>query len=172
MTYFSGFSLAHEEGIFSQYLTESDYTVAGFSYGAQLAFEYAYHSTQRIDRLILLSPAFFQTQKPSFVRTQLRYFEANKDAYVKQFLENVAYPASNHLERYLNVGTKEALEALLSYVWDKEKIEVLIQRGITIEVFIGDEDKIIDAKEALAFFQSSTTLYRLKQTGHLLEQKS
>ena len=47
--------------------TESAYCVAGFSYGAQQAFEYVYHATERIDRLILLSPAFFQTQKPSFV---------------------------------------------------------------------------------------------------------
>ena len=171
MTYFSGFSLENEEGLFSEYLADSDYTVAGFSYGAQQAFEYTYHSSQRIDRLILLSPAFFQTQKPSFVRTQLRYFEANKEAYVTQFLENVAYPASTHLERYLKVGTKEALEALLSYVWEKEKIEALQKRGITIEVFVGDEDKIIDTKEAIAFFKSCTTLYTIKNIGHLLEQK-
>ncbi len=172
MRYFSGFSLEGEEALFSAYLDSNDYTVAGFSYGAQLAFEYAYKSSRRIDRLILLSPAFFQTQKPSFIRTQLRYFDANKEAYVKQFLENVAYPASTPLEHYLNVGTKETLEALLSYVWEKEKIEVLQKRGITIEVFIGDEDKIIDSKEAITFFKTCTTLYTVKNTGHLLEQKS
>ena len=43
------------------------------------AFEYVYHfTTQRIDTLILISPAFFQTEKPSFIRTQLRYFEAGQ----------------------------------------------------------------------------------------------
>ena len=172
MIYFSGFSLENEEGLFAEYIADSAYTVAGFSYGAQLAFEYAYKSSRRIDRLILLSPAFFQTQKPSFIRTQLRYFDTNKEAYVKQFLENVAYPASTHLERYLKVGTKETLEALLSYVWEKEKIEALQKRGITIEVFVGDEDKIIDTKEAIAFFKTCTTLYTIKNTGHLLEQKS
>lgn len=172
MTYFSGFSLEKEEELFSEYLGSSDYIVAGFSYGAQQAIEYAYQSSKRIDRLILLSPAFFQTKKPSFIRTQLRYFETNKEACVKKFLENVAYPASSHLGHYLKVGRKEALEALLRYVWIKEKIEVLKQRGITIEVFIGDEDKIIDTKEAIAFFKTCTTLYTLKQTGHLLKKKS
>lgn len=85
MKYFNGFSLQNEEKLFQSYVTEDDYSVVGFSYGAQQAFEYAYHSTQRINRLILLSPAFFQTEKPSFVRTQLRYFEADRDAYVKNF---------------------------------------------------------------------------------------
>ena len=93
MIYFNGFSLQNEKELFAPYLVDSDYCVAGFSYGAQQAFEYVYHAKERIDRLILLSPAFFQTQKPSFIRTQLRYFEAGQEAYVKQFLANVSYPS-------------------------------------------------------------------------------
>ena len=62
--YFNGFSLQNEEELFSEYLLQSELCVAGFSYGAQKAFEYVYKSKERIDRLILLSPAFFQTQKP------------------------------------------------------------------------------------------------------------
>ena len=61
MLYFNGFSLQNEEEHFKAYLSDNDLTIAGFSYGAQKAFEYAYHSKERIDRLILLSPAFFQT---------------------------------------------------------------------------------------------------------------
>ncbi|PTB83922.1 hypothetical protein C9926_00340 [Sulfurovum lithotrophicum] len=170
MKYFNGFSLEGEEKYFSDYVDQSDYTVTGFSYGAQKAFEYVYRTHTRIDRLILISPAFFQTQKSSFIRTQLRYFEAGKEAYVKQFLKNVAFPSTLSLERYLKVGTKEELEALLSYVWDINKIEEVLQRGITIEVFIGNKDKIIDSNEALSFFTKNTTVYTIKNSGHLLEQ--
>ncbi|WP_309497445.1 pimelyl-ACP methyl ester esterase BioV [Sulfurovum sp.] len=168
MKYFNGFSLQNEEKIFDNYLTKSVYTVAGFSYGAQLAFEYAYASTERIEKLILLSPAFFQTQKPSFIRTQLRYFEAGQEAYVKQFLSNVAYPSNINLSEYLNIGTKEELEALLTYTWDEDKLQELIARGITIEVFFGEKDKILDTQEAIDFFKKRCTLYSIKESGHLL----
>ncbi len=168
MKYFHGFSLQNEEELFNQYLINSDYCVAGFSFGAQQAFEYAYHSKKRIDRLILLSPAFFQTQKPSFTRTQLRYFEAGQEAYVEQFLSNVAYPSDINLSKYLSVGDKEELEALLIYKWDEKKIEEILARGTTIEVFLGKEDKIIDAEQAFNFFTPLTTTYFIKDVGHVL----
>lgn len=169
MTYFHGFSLQNEEELFSQYLIDSDYCVAGFSYGAQQALEYVYHSKKRIDRLVLLSPAFFQTEKQSFMRTQLRYFEAGQKAYVAQFISNVTSPSSVDLSRYLKVGSKEELEALLTYIWNKDKIEEILLRGTTIEVFLGVEDKIIDAKAAFDFFAPLTTTYYLKEIGHLLK---
>ena len=169
MKYFNGFSLQNEEKLFAPYLLNSNYCVAGFSYGAQQAFEYAYHAKERIDRLILLSPAFFQTQKPSFTRTQLRYFEAGQEAYVKQFLANVTYPSSLDLSNYLKVGTKEELEALLSYTWDNKKIQEVLDRGTTIEVFFGQDDKIIDAQKAFDFFAPLTTTYFMKSVGHVLK---
>ena len=168
MKYFNGFSLQNEKELFTPYLVNSDYCVAGFSYGAQQAFEYVYHAKERIDRLILLSPAFFQTQKTSFIRAQLRYFEAGKEDYVKQFLANVAYPSCLDLSNYLKVGTKEELEALLTYVWDKKKIQEVLDRGTTIEVFFGEDDKIIDAQKAFDFFAPFTTTYFVKGVGHLL----
>lgn len=169
MIYFNGFSLQNEKELFTPYLIQSDYCAVGFSYGAQQAFEYVYHATDRIDRLILLSPAFFQTEKPSFIRTQLRYFEAGQEAYVKQFLANAAYPSSFDLSEYLKVGTKEELEALLSYTWDKKKIQEVLDRGTTIEVFLGEDDKIIDAQKAFDFFRPLTTTYFLKRMGHVLK---
>jgi pimeloyl-ACP methyl ester carboxylesterase len=171
MKYFSGFSLQHEESLFKDYLIENDTTVAGFSYGAQQALEYAYASKERIDRLIFLSPAFFQTQKASFVRTQLRYFEAGQEAYVKQFLENVAYPSKMDLKPYLKKGTKEELHALLTYVWEAEKIQTLLDRGVTIEVFLGTLDKIILYDDALGFFRKLCTTYSIENAGHILEIK-
>jgi pimeloyl-ACP methyl ester carboxylesterase len=169
MKYFNGFSLQGEEELFTPYLIKSDYSVAGFSYGAQLAFEYVYHCKERIDRLILISPAFFQTEKPSFIRTQLCYFEAGQEAYVKQFLANTAYPSNLDLSHYLDVGTKEELEALLSYTWDQKKIQEVLDRGTTIEVFLGEEDKIINAQKAFEFFAPITTTYFMKRVGHVLK---
>jgi len=170
--YFNGFSLQDESHFFSDYLVKSDFTVAGFSYGAQKAFEAVYTGAERTDRLILLSPAFFQHQSPSFLRTQLRYFEAGKEAYVSQFLENVIYPSERDLSSHLDIGTKEELEALLSYVWDAEKFKEIKKRGTQIEVFLGEKDKIIDVKAAYDFFTPLATVYCMKGQGHLLQDQS
>ena len=169
MKYFNGFSLQGEEELFTPYLLNSDYYVAGFSYGAQQAFEYVYHRKGRIDRLIVLSPAFFQTEKPSFIRTQLRYFEAGQESYAKQFLENAAYPSGVDLSNYFDLGTKEELEALLNYTWDRKKIQEVLDRGITIEVFLGEDDKIINTQKAFDFFRPLTTTYLMKSVGHILK---
>jgi len=166
--YFNGFSLRGEERLFSAYLGESDFTVAGFSYGGQLAFEAAYHSDHRVEKLILLSPAFFQTEKKSFVRAQLRYFEQDKKSYIQQFMNNVAYPATLDLSPYLDEGSSEALEALLAYQWDSEKIGEVLARGTQIEVYLGGRDKIIKSEEAFTFFSALTTTYLIKDVGHLL----
>lgn len=168
MKYFNGFSLRGEETLFEAYTSKSEYCVSGFSYGAQKALEYAYTYKGRIDKLILLSPAFFQSQKSSFIRTQLRYFKADEAAYVKTFLENVSFPSTSSLETYLEVGTAEELESLLTYVWDEEKILSLKNRGVEIEMFFGKKDKIIDAQSALDFFTPLCTTYTLKDSGHLL----
>ena len=168
MRYFSGFSLQNEEHLFKEYIVKSDFTVAGFSYGAQKAFEYAYASCERIDRLILLSPAFFQNQKSSFIRTQLRYFKADKDAYTQQFLKNISFPSSVNLDEYLKGGMYEELEYLLGYVWDRDKLLELQERGVEIEVFLGGKDKIVNVEDSQKFFSNITTTYFYKELGHIL----
>ena len=166
--YFSGFSLHQEEALFDAYIPQDDTCVVGFSYGAQKAFEYAYNTTQRVDKLILISPAFFQNKKPSFIRTQLHHFQTNQKKYIEQFIQNTCYPSTIDLTPYLKVGTKEELESLLTYTWEKKKIETLIDRGINIEVFFGSKDKIVDSQEAHQYF-SKTTCYTYKAYGHLLK---
>lgn len=168
MKYFNGFSLKDEEIFFSEQLIDTKYVVAGFSYGAQCAFEYALNSTERIDRLILISPAFFQNHKKSFIKTQLRYFKADKEAYKKEFLKNIAYPSTICLEKYISEGSYDELNELLSYVWDEEKIKLLLEQGVVIEVFMGDVDKIVDTKISFEFFSKFVPIYLLKDRGHLL----
>jgi len=170
MHYFNGFSLKGEEILFSDFLVHNKQTVAGFSYGAQQAFEYVYNTKERVDRLILLSPAFFQTQKSSFHRTQLRYFETDKETYIQQFLKNVIFPSNLHLSSCLQIGKKRELELLLTYRWEEEKIEEILQRGTSIEVFLGEKDKIIQSQDAFSFFSKLTTTYFIKNVGHLLQR--
>jgi len=169
MKYFNGFSLKAEEEFFSNYLIDSDYAIAGFSHGSQRALEYAYNSQERIDRLTLISPAFFQNHKKSFVKTQLRYFKSDKKAYQKEFLKNVVYPSTISLDKHIVEGTYEELDDLLSYVWQEEKIKALIKKGIKIEVFMGDSDKIVDAEKSFEFFSKLVPVYLLKGKGHLLQ---
>jgi len=166
--YFSGFSLHGEEELFGEFLDNSDFTVAGFSYGAQQAFEYAYASSERVERLILLSPAFFQLQKPAFRRAQLRYFQADPESYTTQFLANVAYPSDTALDKYLHIGTYEELAALLEYEWSVERFEELKERGVKIEVYLGGKDRIVDAQAAFGFFSELALSYLIKDVGHLL----
>ncbi len=168
MRYFNGFSLKGEEKLFKDYLIESDFTVAGFSYGAIRAFEEVYNSKLRVDRLILLSPAFFQNHKKSFIRTQLSYFKLDRDSYMKEFLKNIAYPSDIELSPYLSNGTISELEYLLSYRWSQDRLLEIIKRGVTIEVFIGGMDRIIDSKIAFDFFSKITTTYLLKDKGHIV----
>ena len=169
MRYFNGFSLKSEELFFSDYLVDSDYAIAGFSYGAQKALEYAYGTQERIDRLILISPAFFQNHKKSFVKTQLRYFKADEEHYKKEFLKNVVYPSNTNLDDHVANGSYEELDALLSYVWEEEKIQTLLKRGIKIEVFMGANDKIVDVQKSFEFFSALVPVYLLKAKGHLLK---
>lgn len=72
MKFFSGFCLANEQELFAPYLIRSDFTVAGFSYGAIKALKYAITCNERIDTLQLFSPAFFQDKDAKFKKLQTR----------------------------------------------------------------------------------------------------
>ncbi len=169
MKFFSGFSLANEDKLFKDYIINSDFSVVGFSYGAIKAFEYAYNTRDRVDRLILLSPAFFQNQPKNYARRQLRYFQNSPQEYTKQFLLNVAYPNNINLNQYLKEGSVDELKELLEYQWDKDRIKTLQEKGIIIEIFLGSDDKIIDTKSIFNFFSKIITTYMIKNTGHLLD---
>ncbi len=169
MIYFSGFSLEGEAKLFSDWLIESDYAVAGFSYGAIRALEYALATPRRIDRLLLFSPAFFQSKKERFITLQLEAFRKDPESYRRNFLTRAVSPARTDLEPYLKEGTFEELEELLRYRWEAEKLRALQERGTVIEVFIGEKDRIIDAQGALEFFiPLATATYRFRKAGHFL----
>lgn len=169
MKFFSGFSLQDEKELFTQYLLNSDFCVSGFSQGAIEAFEFVYtHPKSRVDRVILISPAFFQNKKNSYKRLQLHHYKLNPTLYIQNFLTNVAYPSDFNLKSYYKEGAFEQLDTLLHYEWQKEKIKEVLARGVIIEVFIGKSDKIVDSQESFDFFSKLVPVYLFKDKGHLL----
>ena len=168
MLYFSGFCLQNESELFDSWLIKSDFSVAGFSYGAIKAVEYILENKKRVDRLQLFSPAFFNNKDDKFKKMQLLYFAKDKDSYTKNFLKNISDGSDIDMSRYLKVGTKDELNELLYYNWSRKKLETIANRGVEIEIFLGESDKIIDSKSALEFFANIGTTYFIKDANHIL----
>lgn len=169
MRYFSGFCLKGEEELFEAYLNQSDFTVAGFSLGAIKAFEYALTCKERIDTLQLFSPAFFEDKDAKFKKLQTLSFAKNSDLYTQNFMQNILFPAQYNLQKYLQKGTLKELEMLLHYEWDKEKLQILCNKNITIEVYLGEKDTIINALHVKDFFVPFASVYYFKRVGHILK---
>lgn len=166
--YFSGFCFYEESELFDEYIIRNDFTISGFSYGAIKAFEEALNTQDRVDKLQLFSPAFFQNFDEKFKRTQLMYFKKDENTYVQTFLNNVIYPSNKDISKYFKLGTAQELEELLTYVWNEEKLQKLVDKGVKIEVYLGADDKIIDSLKVKEFFQKFATIYYIKEKGHLL----
>ncbi len=168
MVYYSGFSLKDDSSFFDQYLKQSDYNVAGFSYGAIKAFEYTYSCKERVDTLQLFSPAFFQTKPKTFKRAQIMAYKKDKEKYLSQFIKGCFEP--NQLKKTLHVSTSQSeLEELLHYEWDAKKLKEIQKSGVQIEVYLGNEDKIIDVQSAKEFLLPFATTYLINGANHFLQ---
>ncbi len=166
--FFSGFSLNNEKELFEDYIIDNDFTVSGFSYGAIKAFEFTLNSKKRIDTLQLFSPAFFQVKDTKFKRMQLMFFKKDPKSYCDNFLENISYPSKIDTKKFFDQGTEDELDELINYKWEEKKLDEVLSRGIKIEVYLGEKDKIIDSKQALDFFRNYATVYYIKEKGHIL----
>ncbi len=63
------------------------------------------------------------------------------------------------------------LEELLTYEWHAEELQTLVDRGISIEVYLGGQDKISDVGPAYAFFLPFATVTLVKGANHFLQIK-
>lgn len=170
MNFYNGFALENCETFFEEYLEKGEYVIAGFSYGAIKALEFVLNNTtQRIDKLQLFSPAFFQTKKESFKRLQLSGYKSNANTYLKSFLENCFLP---YQEKKIVFGkhSETALHELLYYEWEVASLQLLLNRGINIEVFLGLDDRIIDVENARLFFLPYATVTTIKKANHFLQE--
>jgi len=167
--YFNGFSLENEDILFDEYSNKNEFSVLGFSYGAIKAFEYVYNSKDRVDLLQLFSPANFMNKDEKFKKLQLISYRKNRELYTKTFLKNCAYPSKINLSSYSKDSNVNELKELLYYNWDREKLQKIIDRGVKIEVYLGEYDKIIDSNFNYEFFKEFATLYFIKNVGHILQ---
>ncbi|MEA2019008.1 MAG: pimelyl-ACP methyl ester esterase BioV [Campylobacterota bacterium] len=170
LLYFNGFCLENEEVLFQEYLVKNDYTISGFSYGAIKAFKFAMASSAmdiRVDLLQLFSPAFFNQKHEKYKRMQLIYFNKDKKKYCDNFLKNSGF-SKEQSEKYFTMGKYKELDELLNYQWDQSKLQMLIDNGTKIEVYLGSDDKIVDSQKALEFFVNFSEVYFIKNKGHIL----
>lgn len=168
MKYFNGFCLKNEKVLFEPYLIQNDFCVAGFSYGAIKALKYALASNERIDTLQLFSPALFHDKDAKFKKLQTLSFSKNPQGYCETFLNNVASPSNTDMSPYFEQGSLEELHELLHYTWQASELQTLMEKGINIEVYVGECDTIIDAMAVKEFFVPYATVYYLKRVGHIL----
>jgi len=169
MRFYSGFALADDQHFFDPYLRHSDYTVAGFSYGAIKAAQYAVESHERIDTLQLFSPAFFQTKKESFRRLQMGGYFKDVERYLDNFITSCFAPSPI---KPITLGNSDAesLQELLYFEWTGELIESIRAKGTLIEVYLGLEDQVIDVAGAREFFLPYATVTSIKRGNHFLQE--
>ncbi|MEA3316253.1 MAG: pimelyl-ACP methyl ester esterase BioV [Campylobacterota bacterium] len=168
--YYNGFCLDGEKELFKDYIIENDYTIQGFSYGAIKAFEKVYSmlkENKRVDLIQLFSPAFFNDKDKKYKRMQLLYFGKDANLYSQNFLKNCGFSSLN-MDRYFKLGSKDELEELLYYEWDKAKLKELIDKNIKVEVYLGKNDKIISFENTFDFFIEFADVYVLNNKGHIV----
>jgi pimeloyl-ACP methyl ester carboxylesterase len=171
MKFFSGFGFKNEKVLFKEYLDVSPFTVAGFSYGAQKALTYVLKSLKakdRVEKLQLLSPAFFNHLPKERKIKEIDNFFKNQKLYMDFFYKRATYPYKEDISIFKDRPTLSQLKELLFFQWRGEDLSFLKEMGVEIEVFLATEDKIIDYKEAKSFFEPYATIYEIKKAGHLL----
>lgn len=168
MRFFSGFGFEGEQGLFKNLIKDTDFDLYGFSMGAIDAFEYALSAKERFDRLTLFSPSFFQEESGEFRTLQLRAFMRRPEAYMKNFYKNSNSSRKSDIIEYTKHPSKEELERLLWYRWDRERLCLLQSRGVKLRVYIGGNDRIVNPESSLEFFRSVAEVYYINKADHLL----
>lgn len=171
MRFHSGFSLVNEQKFFEPYLSLSEYAVCGFSYGAIKAFQEVkqmLYSQKRVDKLQLLSPAFFQTKSSKYKRLQRIGYQNSKEKYLAQFMQGCFAPYEALDVSRVETSIEE-LQELLEFEWSQSELYELEQQGVVVEVYLGGLDAIIDVQNAREFFTEVATLTYIKNANHFLQ---
>ena len=172
MRFFGGFGFNDDPGLFSETLDSlglsncGAYDVLGFSFGAQKALSFALDSPLRINRLILLSAAFFNDRDSHFAPAQLALFRRGKMGYMRQFLKKIGY--APEMEDFLGKANERDLAELLAFRFSAEDLAALRARGVLVLAIFGAADKIINVAHAAAFFAPFGIVYTIKNANHLL----
>ena len=172
MKFFSGFCVDIDKSFFKEYIEDKEFVVAGFSYGAQKAVEYVLNTSLRVDKLQLLSPAFF-TYSQKIIELNINAFKKDKNLYIKNFLtkaginewkkENGEWKID---EQHIKITQCNENDLYKLFTFDWEKLSKI--KDIKIEVFLGEYDKIIALKKARDFFVNYGDVYFIKKANHFL----
>lgn len=178
MKFFGGFGFKDEVRIFEKilrdlgYFRANPYNICGFSYGAQKAVRFALESLKsnvRVNRVLLLSPAFFNDKDSAFKDAQIRAFAKNKALYMKAFYKNVGVCAEyRQFLREIESLDSRILEQCLRYEFKGDDLVFLRSKGVEIVAILGQNDRIIDSRKANDFFAQYGIVYLLKDANHLL----
>ena len=87
---------------------------------------------------------------------------------MNQFIDSCFSPYEKKIVEYKN-STKEELEELLNYEWNLEELQRLVDKGIKLEVYLGEKDRIIDVQGAREFFLQVATVTYIKDANHFLQ---
>jgi len=169
--FYSGFSLKNDEVFFEKLIKEDIFSIYGFSYGAIKAYLHVKKNLQegkRVDKLILFSPAFFQTKDKKFKRLQYMAYKKNKEQYLQNFIHSCFSPYPVKEIKYKS-SSMEELEELLEYIWDMNELKSLREKGLKIEVYLGGQDSIIDVDGAYSFFTQVADVTLFKEANHFLQ---
>ncbi|WP_457559998.1 pimelyl-ACP methyl ester esterase BioV [Caminibacter sp.] len=170
MKFFSGFCLKNEKRLFKEYLEEG-LVVAGFSKGAQDALEYVLNSKERVDKLQLFSPAFFDYPQ-KIIDLNLKAFRNDKNTYIKNFLTKAGLKMENGQwkieNEYVEIGECKEEDLIKLFTFEWEKIDKI--KNIKIEIFLGEFDSIIALKKAQNFFKNYGDVYFIKKANHFLRR--
>jgi len=171
VTFFSGFGFCCEKALFREYLEEGEFVVAGFSYGAQKALKEVLSRLEegrRVERLQLLSPAYFDHLPKALKVREIENFMRNPDLYMRLFYRKAAYPYTGDVAPFTRRPELSQLKELLFFQWKGEELERLREAGVVLEVYIGSLDKIVPPQRVAEFFKAYGTLYQIEGVGHLL----
>ncbi len=169
--FFSGFALKNDDRLFTDLFIDfgislTYYDVCGFSYGAQKALSYTLCCNSRINRLILISPAFFNNKDSVFIDSQIHAFKKNKDLYLKCFYKNIGF--NNISNEFIGDASLFDLDNLLNFTFKSDDLIAIKKMGIKILIFLGGKDKIINTISAMDFFKDFGIVYFIKEANHLL----
>lgn len=175
----NGFFFQKELIFLKNFVHKGIYDISGFGFGAQKAYDEAFlriSRGRRVNKLILLSPAFFGNGKmnQSDKILQIKAFEENKKIYTFNLLKLMG-EENNLMEKnptskdfVLKIKSSD-LYSMFDYIWDKKKIETLSYRGVSTEIYLGGKDKTINALKISEFFAPHATIYLIKKANHFLK---
>ena len=172
MIFYSGFSLKDDVSFFEHLIDKSDYSISGFSYGSMMAFDLAYSKlkqAQRVDRVQLFSPLFFQQYDEKFKKLQLFGYKKDSKTYIENFIKQSFYPLKGGVVSH-DVHTYDQLRELLYFVWDEKKLKEICDSGVIIEVYVGSKDAIVDHEAVVSFFKNYADVTIFTRANHFLQQ--